>query len=145
MPVVHVLDGLDVPRGADDAEIAARLRALSGLTGASLDPKLWIRLLDFFTLQVGAHPRDQVSDMGHLAYSVGAWCVVQRDARWNAEAWLPELAITDWETFDGSRELGALMAVRDRIAGYVTEEIGPRLSRHGLLRAQPYERPEGSE
>ena len=140
-----MLKALDIPRGADDADIAVRLRTLNGLNGASRDPRLWIRLLDFFTLEVGAHPRDQVSDMGHLAFSVGAWCVVQGDVRWSVEAWLPELAITNWETVDGFPERGMFIAVQDRIAGYVAEEIGPRLSRHGLLRAQPYERPEGSE
>lgn len=145
MPLVVVLEALEIPVDADDAEIAAKLRGLTGLAGQSLTPALWIRLLDYFTWEVHLRPPDRESPMAVLGFTVGSWCAVERDVRWNSETWLPELGITEWEPHDGSSERGALIAVRDRIERYVAGEIGPRLARQGLLRARPQERTEGSD
>ena len=129
MPLAVVFDALDLPHDADDAQIAARLREMGGLTGASAVPALWLRLLDWFTYDIHARPMDKLSDLGEMANSVALWSIKRGDVRWTAEAWMAELNVADATEAD------------EWIRGFVIDTLGPRLSRAGLLRAQPYEDP----
>jgi hypothetical protein len=128
MPLDRVVAALGVPAGAAEEEIAGAMRALAGLSPQSADPALWIHLLDWFTLEVERPFEHQSSDMGVLGFFAGTWVVPRGDVSWTVERWGKELGVRP------DRQL-----IESWLAQYVTEYLGPELSKAGLLRAQPYE------
>jgi hypothetical protein len=104
------------------------MRSLAGLAPESADSSLWIHLLDWFTLEVQRPHEHQSSDLGDIAFAAATWVVPRDDTSWTVERWAKELGLRS------DRQL-----IEDWLAVYVTDYLDPRLSRAGLLRAQPYD------
>ena len=124
MPLQVVLTALGISSEASDEEIAAHLRRLGGLSPDAIDTRLWIRLLDAFTAEARLPQRLRISDMGHLAFNVAMWCATENDVRWNPQAWMRELGVS--EAAD----------VTAWIVCLIEREVGPRMYMAGLIRAK---------
>lgn len=125
MTYARVLDALDIPRDADDAEVARCLRRMLGAASAEpSDAQLWRRFVDMIDGTL-AFPGGDDGDGAQLANSVVASSIVppggRGEERWGVEAWDRELGVPFGESDDVLREL-------------VIDEIAPRLARAGLYR-----------
>ena len=129
MPLARVVASLGLAPDAAEAEIARAMRSLAGLPPESADAALWIHLLDWFTLEVERPFEHKSSDLGEIGFFAGTWVVPRDDILWTVERWGNELGLR------ADRPL-----VEEWLALYVSDYLGPELSRAGLLRAQPYER-----
>ncbi len=117
----RVLDALDIPRDADEVEVARGFRRLLGLAPDSADPALWTRLLERLEGTIGS-PAGGNGDGAQLANSVVMSSVAPtREGRWGYDAWARELGMSMEETDTRLWEL---------VGGTVAE----RLARAGLYR-----------
>jgi hypothetical protein len=121
----RILEALDIPRDADDAEVGRCFRRLMGLTPeASQNPALWLRLLERIdgTLRF---PGGDDGDGAQLANSVVMGAVAPPgdpdEERYGVAAW--------------DRELGVGFAESDTpMWELVGRDVAPRLARAGLYR-----------
>jgi hypothetical protein len=129
MPLASVVAALGVAPSAGDAAIASAMRKLARLQPDSRDPPLWIHLLDWFTTEVPRPYEQKISDLGEIGFWAATWALPPDDVTWTLQRWANELDLP-----------GNGQVVEEWVAIYVSDYLGPNLSRAGLLRAQPYER-----
>jgi hypothetical protein len=127
MPLTRVVVSLGVPEDGTELDIAHAMRSVGRLPPEPVDPPLWIHLLDWFTLEVQRPHAQQISDMGHIGFAVATWGAPRDECLWTIDRGAAELGIAS-----------SRAAVEAWLARYVTDALGPCLSRAGLLRAQPY-------
>lgn len=121
----RILDALDIPRDADDAEIGRCFRRLMRVSPEeSPNPKLWARLLSMLDATL-RFPGGDNGDGAQLANSVVMGAVAPPgdpdEARYGIEVWDRELGVGFTESDTPMWEL-------------VGGEIAPRLARAGLYR-----------
>jgi hypothetical protein len=126
MPLRRVVGALGLHGRASEPDIASAMRSLAGLSPQSGDPHLWVHLLDWFTLEVERPWEHQSSDLGHIGFAAMMSAIPFDDVTWTVERWAKELGLPP----DRSK-------VGDWLAVYVSDYLGPCISRAGLLRAQP--------
>jgi hypothetical protein len=129
MPLARVVAALGLSANASEDEIARAMRSLAGLAPESRDPSLWIHLLDWFTLEVERPYEHKTSDLGEIGFFASTNVVPRDDVSWTVDRWAAELGLRP------ERPL-----VEEWLALYVSDYLGPELSRAELLRANPYER-----
>jgi hypothetical protein len=121
----RILDALDIPRGADDAEVGRCFRRLMGLTPEeSLSPELWVRLLREIDATLRC-PGGDDGDGAQLANSVVMGAVAPPgdpdEERYGIEVWDRELGVGFTESDTPMWEL-------------VGGKLAPRLAHAGLYR-----------
>lgn len=120
----RIFDALAIPRGASDAQVAARLRRLAGLPArGTTDPTLWVRFLE--GIEVARHGAGGARvDLALLANRVVEYAILPPghadEGRWGEAAW--------------DRELGTSPPYGDELLRMlVIERVAPRLWNAGLF------------
>lgn len=129
MPLISVLEVVGLDADASDSDIAARMRELAGLEGQSTLPQLWVCVLDNLSMRLALPKRDQISDMGELAWVTAEGAVIDGDARYTEANWRRELAPIVVRP--------GPVGVLSFLAGFVARTLGPLFAEAGLSRAQP--------